>query len=360
MMVTAFRLGEIVRHTSGEIMFLTFESLSWSLGGALVKHPTKSQLRAMRSGIDGARLAPPRSKPDQWGEIHCPFAAVLTYEEHDPINAAAALRDIELQCQPPEAERPSTPLFSDANGAPYTHHYLHHILRLVLTYLYGKSVASLYSWHSFRSGLATALHAAGVDDGMIQLICRWMCPESLHIYRRMGVAENEQLVKRAATANVDLIQAVNIPRVFADQGLARLVEEFAGPRSADCQRAYEHALKMALDPFQKEAPHGDPPQGDNGLLHTAAADTDRPGGPLTHPLRAGDRVAVPSQLWPRNPCLEMGGAAWHATIVKATATTAVISFDRARTKAGRPYENTSIQISTLRSVTQPDEADAPQ
>ena len=64
------------------------------------------------------------------------------------------------------------------------------MLRSALAHLYGEAVASLYSFHSFRSGLATALHAAGVSDAMIQLICRWMCPESesLHVYRRMGVA----------------------------------------------------------------------------------------------------------------------------------------------------------------------------
>ena len=47
---------------------------------------------------------------------------------------------------------------------------------------------------SRRSPLASALHAAGVDDAMIQLICRWMCPESLHVYRRMGVARDGAVV----------------------------------------------------------------------------------------------------------------------------------------------------------------------
>ena len=63
MMVTAFRLGEIVSHASGEIMFLTFESLTWVIGGIAISHPTAAQLASMRPGIDGARLAPPRSKP---------------------------------------------------------------------------------------------------------------------------------------------------------------------------------------------------------------------------------------------------------------------------------------------------------
>ena len=38
---------------------------------------------------------PPRSKPDQWGETHCPFPVRLTYETTE-LNPAAALRDLEL------------------------------------------------------------------------------------------------------------------------------------------------------------------------------------------------------------------------------------------------------------------------
>ena len=69
-----------MKHTSNEIMFLTFESLTWVIGGIAISHPTPAQLAAMRPGVDGARLAPPRSKPDQTGEIHCPFSVVLTYQ----------------------------------------------------------------------------------------------------------------------------------------------------------------------------------------------------------------------------------------------------------------------------------------
>ena len=73
------------------------------------------------------------------------------------------------------------------------------MLRSVLTHLYGARIAALYTFHSYRSGLAVALHAAGCPDAMIQLICRWMCPESLHIYRRMGTQEHADYVERAST-----------------------------------------------------------------------------------------------------------------------------------------------------------------
>ena len=139
--------------------------------------PTRAQLWSMRPGRDNAVVFPPRSKPDQWGETHCPFPVRLTYELTE-LNPAAALRDLELRIGTAVADRDQHPLFGDAAGKTYTHHYLHDILRLVLTYLYGLAVALFYTWHSFRSGLATALHAANVPDEMIMLICapsRSMC-----------------------------------------------------------------------------------------------------------------------------------------------------------------------------------------
>ena len=39
MWFTAFRLGEIIYHASGEIMFLTFESLTWSIGSVILIAP---------------------------------------------------------------------------------------------------------------------------------------------------------------------------------------------------------------------------------------------------------------------------------------------------------------------------------
>ena len=128
---------------------------------------------------------------------------VLTYHPDDPINAAAALRDLELRVGMFAANRSTTPLFADAAGEPYTHHFLHSLLRAALAHHIWTAVANLYSFHSFRSGLASALHAAGVEDSMIQLICRWMCPESLHVYCRMGVAEHESLIRKASRCHVD-------------------------------------------------------------------------------------------------------------------------------------------------------------
>jgi len=352
MMVTAFRLGEIVRHQSGEIMFLTFESLTWVIGGVAISHPTAAQLAAMRPGIDGARLAPPRSKPDQTGEIHCPFGVVLTFHPDDPINAATALRDLELRVGRFVTNRSTTPLFADAAGEPYTHHFLHSMLRAALAHLYGTAVASLYSFHSFRSGLASALHAAGVDDGMIQLICRWMCPESLHVYRRMGVAEHESLIRKASGCHVDCTQSVNVPTVVGDQHMAALTSEFSQLKAAAEIQAYEQALRVATDPFSpRNPPRGARPA---ALSPTRAASPEVP-EPVDYPVTLepieetpmpGAELAVGRHMWPDYPCDELNGLGWKVLVLSATPATATIRFTHARLR-GRRYEDTQVQTSSL-------------
>ena len=338
---TAFRLGEIVYHASGEVMFLTFESLSWSIAGVIVLHPTPAQLRSMRPGVDYARLAPPRAKPDQWGEIHCPFPAVITLHD-EPGNAAAALRDLELRCNVAPEERSTTALFHDAERKPYTHAFLDRLLKSVLAFLFGAAVATIFTWHSFRSGLATALHAAGVPDAMIQLICRWMCPESLHVYRRMGTAEHEQHIRRAMAADVDVIQSSNVPRVAADQGYAQLGLTGASPTDAALHRDFEVAFAAAHTVAPAEPPNASP--------------SPSPGPappPILQPLhtvRQGMQVVVAVSKWPRYKCTDNGGKGWTATVVSHTSVTAVVNFTHAVTRDGRPYVDCRLPLDALFTV----------
>ncbi|KAL1528090.1 hypothetical protein AB1Y20_009456 [Prymnesium parvum] len=131
-------------------MYITRSCVVWSVGGVLLTDPSPAQLSTLRAGIDYALVAPPRSKPDQWGEIHCcPFPVTLTYDTDEP-NAAACVRDIELRYPCAGAARASTPLFADRAGQPYSHGFLGALLHAALTFLYGSSVASLYTFHSYR------------------------------------------------------------------------------------------------------------------------------------------------------------------------------------------------------------------
>ena len=272
----------------------------------------------------------------------------LTFGD-EPENAAAALRDIEQRCPCHGAERRTRPLFADAAHQPYTHGYLNSMLVLILTFLYGAAVAALYTFHSYRSGLATALHAAHVPDAMIQLICRWMCPESLHVYRRMGTAEHERHVERAAHADVDLIQSTNVVRVVADEGYADLVEGLQGSRGRDAQRDYERARAAALGErvtptAARRAPAATPARRSAERAPSSAAEAEASApqaapelAPLEGEPKVGDAVFVPREVWPSHACREHAGEGWAATVVATTKFTAVVRFTYARTADGRRY-----------------------
>jgi hypothetical protein len=333
MMVTAFRLAEIVWHLSGEIMFLTRACAWWVIGGIVFLDPTREQLLSLKVG-DKACVCPPRAKPDQWGEIHCPFPVTLPFRP-EVGNAAAGLRDIELNRPCHGAERETFPLFATASGVPYTHSVLGSLLRSVLTHLFGSAVASLYTWHSFRAGLATALHASGCPDAVIQLICRWMCPESLHVYRRIGGSEHVFHVQRAASANVDLIQSKNVVRVSGDQNFASLSQHWAHPvKEKEMEKDFQIATNPPAAP-QTLAPKDDHPKDDR---------------PITKLNAVGRRVLVPAEIWPGYKCREHGGEGWEASIISATALSAVVHFTHHHAAGGRAYQNERLPLELLRPI----------
>ena len=222
---TGHRLGEIVYHPSGEINYLTRSCVSiQKTGGTKIAQPTAFDWHALRAG-DIVLLAPCVSKSDQFGEQHCPYPSVLPHDGTD-TSAAAAVRDIELEqpCDP--QARKTTPLFGDVNGCPFTYAVLHRELRQVLTALFGAAVASTLTWHSFRIGLACALHSADCPDAVIQLICRWACPESLHVYAQMGVSKNIYWTELANRATFDVTRVNNLPALDRDVAMFENVHTF--------------------------------------------------------------------------------------------------------------------------------------
>lgn len=56
--------------------------------------PETTAASSQREGVDApqqvALVAPLRSKPDQWGEVHCPFPVTLTYDATEPITPPPA------------------------------------------------------------------------------------------------------------------------------------------------------------------------------------------------------------------------------------------------------------------------------
>jgi hypothetical protein len=160
-----------------------------------------------------------------------------------------------------------------------------------------------------------------------------MCAASLHVYARQGVTEHEDLRQRAKHANVDTIQAVNVPSVVGDQRYAELVESQAGVLGAQAQKEYAAALASA-------AASAEPPSETRAVREQTTLEEQQP-APLTpaHDAAVGEHVVVLRAAWPGYACPENGGEGWAATVVSATGRTVVARFEHARTSTGRAYED---------------------
>jgi hypothetical protein len=240
--------------------------------------PTPAQLAALQPG-DTILIAPPRSKTDQFGEIHSPFPSAIAFS-FDQNSAGFIIQQIELLRPVHGVSRGVTPLFADEYGLPYTHSVMDTLLHAALVRLYGEQVASCYSWHSLRSGLATALKAAGCSDDVIQMICRWANPESLKIYARPRHVAAHQLGGSRRKAVIDAILVSSVPKGVQQRRQHRPATHFGGNVPARARHVLDNADRDAGD---ETAPPPAPP--DSSPLTTANAIGRRvrvPCGVLAH------------------------------------------------------------------------------
>ena len=168
---------------------------------------------------------------------------------------------------------------------------LHRDLRTLLTALFGAAVASTFSWHSIRIGLACSLHAADCPDAVIQLICRWASPDSLKVYRQMGIEKNNYWVGRAQSAVFDATRVNNLPALDSSDYLIEQSLAF-GESSSD------HGSSLPSGPATAPASVVAPTPTRSVLSYTV------PGGNVqAHPSDSvglvGLQVMVPSSFWQR-------------------------------------------------------------
>ena len=324
---TGHRLAEFVSHPSGELCYLTRGSITYVISGVVVSDPTRAQLLAMRPG-DVVLIEPPRSKTDQFGEIHCPFPSSVPFRL-DPNSAGHILRQQDLDHPCRGGARSEQPLFADEHGRPYTHAVMDTLLNHMLTYCFGSN--SRHSWHSMRIGLATALKAASVPDDVIQMICRWMNPESLRAYARHGQSLHINSVDQAEHATIDAIQSASVPKVCNTEGNAALHLTFARSISARAQAVLDAADEAAA------LPPAAPP---------AAVDLS----PLVAQTCTGRRVLVPATIYPTYTCMENGGLGWTALIASCVRGACGVRFLEARDPRGIPYADVQLQLAVLQPL----------
>ena len=248
---TAHRLGEIVKYDDVEVGYLLRSHCHYRIGGVPLADPSEGQLRMIRAG-DLVYLAPCSTKPDQFGEATCSFPSVLEHDGTDTC-AAAAIVDMELERPCRGADRASTPLFVTASGDAYTYGTLNNMLHSLVTAVFGTEVAATISWHSFRIGLACELRAAGCPDAVIQIICRWQCPESIQEYAQLSVRSHTEWLRSTNTVDYDAVRVSNLPVLDNSEALADLEE----PTSA--QRTRARQVVAAGDTRAAAPPPSQPP-----------------------------------------------------------------------------------------------------
>ena len=193
-------------------------NLAWKIGGRFERSPTPEQLHGLRVG-DFAVLTVAPSKADQhgihWGQapVYLPF--------HGPsvtVNAARALRDLELAWPLSGLERRDHPLFCNASRGAVHHSQADKRFKEVLVAI-GTPAADIrkYSMHSWRIYLACALLAKGASHSQIMSMLRWRSDEALRVYARMNDAEYATWLDVADSASISSIRAANLPPLLSPE-----------------------------------------------------------------------------------------------------------------------------------------------
>ena len=182
----------------------------------------------MKDG-DVARLAPKGAKCDQYGTCYGTEPIIIPF--HDtPTNAAKWMRNIELRWPCHGKDRKTLPLFCDEHGDPFTDSRFTALIMATLVAVLWCERAALFSPHSWRVWLASALRIKGASDPLIMAFGRWMNPESVKVYARLGVDEYCTWMDKIMTVrHIDATRTTNLPVMEAADALEGWHEQLDGP-----------------------------------------------------------------------------------------------------------------------------------
>ena len=106
-----------------------------------------------------------------------------------------------------------------------------------LTAVLGPERAKLFSPHSWRVWLASALRMVDAPDLLIQALGRWLNPESIKIYARLGVQEYGYWVDKLMTVrHIDATRTTNLPAMEQADVLRPWWEHLGGAEEQRCGR----------------------------------------------------------------------------------------------------------------------------
>jgi hypothetical protein len=225
--------------------WFTRGSLSWRIDGRVVTDPTEQQLDALVTGRDIARLAPKGAKCDAFGTCHGTEPIVLPYHDHDG-NPAWWLAQIERRWPCHGAERGTLPLFCDDKGGVFTDARFGALIMEALVAVLGRARAALFSPHSWRVWLASALRMANASDGLIMAFGRWLNPDSVKIYARLTTEEYGRWMNKIMTIkHIDAARTTSLPPMELAEMMGAW-QEFLGDKEP-------HREREGADTFDAEA-----------------------------------------------------------------------------------------------------------
>ena len=251
--------------------WFTRSSLTWRINGAVLLDPTPQQLNSMHRRRDIARLAPKGAKCDAFGTCHGTEPIILPFDDASDLNPAAMLREVELRWPCHGHDREELPLFCDGDGQPFTDSRFAALINGTLAAVLGAERAKLYSPHSWRVWLASALRMCNASDGLIMAFGRWLNPESVKIYARLTTDEyGKWMDKIMHVSHIDAARTTSLPPM----DIAEMMDEWQRELATTTPRATTRKRRR------------DDPDADE-FDARAAATTVEPAV-----LRAGERISV--------------------------------------------------------------------
>ena len=208
-----FRLAEVSlgAGVAFNAMHMSRASLFFVIKGSIHRAPSTDILQLMEKGDYVGIIVCP-CKNDQFGFFFMPYPLVFPFYPEDPQSTGCILRDYAIHCFIPASELRSSPMFTYGAGLEALRRdFLLMVLAALLQTFLIQSLWALYSWHSFRIGLACALRAANAPDWVILALLRWRSASSIPGYGRINYEASASWLNEANRQHVDSRQTANLP-----------------------------------------------------------------------------------------------------------------------------------------------------
>ena len=207
MVQTGLRLADALR--------LNSDAKSFVFRGKILPVALPQMAGAMDES-DYAQLLPGRTKSDPLCRHWASFPMYLPVRKNAAVNAAQQLYWYDADFPVAFEKRSKTPLFCDSNMKRLTRPLLEKVLNALLSRPEMDCNPAVHSWHSFRITLAMQLKSAGADSSVIKSMVRWISDDAMRIHARDNRKQYADYLDRALKADVEAVQAANLPEMDDD------------------------------------------------------------------------------------------------------------------------------------------------